>query len=408
MANVLVNEQALSSIADAIREKNGSEDTYKPGQMAEAISAIESGGGITEKIHITGNFDYGLRPTIIQQLFKENKIASDGNIVTSIDHLGHQKTSPTEVDDTDYSKLTLTLQLPSGVSWQSATSLFQNWAGTTLPNIIIIPHTTNTSSASYTMDNMFYGAQFLKTIPDNWFNLIDDATLSPLNLGNSVSMFQNCHSLLEVPMEGIKHLLSHIKNLHTTSIAYYSSIYNSFCYKCYSLNKIEGLPVINRNSATTSSMFSMIVSQCVRLRKFTFETQEDGTPYTVKWRSQLLDLTAPGSYLTSIIPYIPDPDKTSQATNGMTAQQKFELYGDDPDFTPMTVYASWFNHDAAVETINSLPDASDYLASLSTAYTNTIKFTASCGRWTPAGSISNLTDEEIAVATDKGWTVTIT
>lgn len=45
MAKVLVNETSLSAIADAIREKNGSNETYKPSEMAAAIGAIETGGG---------------------------------------------------------------------------------------------------------------------------------------------------------------------------------------------------------------------------------------------------------------------------------------------------------------------------------------------------------------------------
>jgi hypothetical protein len=42
MAQVLVTESYLDDIADAIREKNGSEDTYTPAQMAEAIEDIHT------------------------------------------------------------------------------------------------------------------------------------------------------------------------------------------------------------------------------------------------------------------------------------------------------------------------------------------------------------------------------
>lgn len=45
MANVILNDTHLVNIANAIREKNGSEDTYTPGAMADAIAAIEVGGG---------------------------------------------------------------------------------------------------------------------------------------------------------------------------------------------------------------------------------------------------------------------------------------------------------------------------------------------------------------------------
>lgn len=56
MANVLVQESSLQDIADAIRSKNGTQNTYKPAQMADAIEAI-SGGGITPTgtINITAN-----------------------------------------------------------------------------------------------------------------------------------------------------------------------------------------------------------------------------------------------------------------------------------------------------------------------------------------------------------------
>lgn len=45
MAKVLVSESNLTNIANAIRSKNGSNNTYTPAQMAPAILAIPTGGG---------------------------------------------------------------------------------------------------------------------------------------------------------------------------------------------------------------------------------------------------------------------------------------------------------------------------------------------------------------------------
>ena len=42
---VVIDEQVFTNIADAIRDKNGTEETYKPREMAAAISDIETGGG---------------------------------------------------------------------------------------------------------------------------------------------------------------------------------------------------------------------------------------------------------------------------------------------------------------------------------------------------------------------------
>lgn len=48
MANVLINEQYLTDIANAIREKSKSTDTYKPKEMAAAISELSSSGSETD------------------------------------------------------------------------------------------------------------------------------------------------------------------------------------------------------------------------------------------------------------------------------------------------------------------------------------------------------------------------
>ena len=53
MANVLVNEQSLTDIATAIRAKNGEETTYKPGEMAAAISNLPIGGGALKYVQLT-------------------------------------------------------------------------------------------------------------------------------------------------------------------------------------------------------------------------------------------------------------------------------------------------------------------------------------------------------------------
>ena len=45
MAKVLTDSQHYTNIANAIRGKNGSSDTYTPAEMADAILAIETGGG---------------------------------------------------------------------------------------------------------------------------------------------------------------------------------------------------------------------------------------------------------------------------------------------------------------------------------------------------------------------------
>lgn len=58
MAKVLVSESNLTNIANAIRTKNGSSDTYTPAQMATAIGNISTGITPTGSISITENDTY--------------------------------------------------------------------------------------------------------------------------------------------------------------------------------------------------------------------------------------------------------------------------------------------------------------------------------------------------------------
>lgn len=56
MSKALITEDYLTDIADAIRAKNGSSDTYTPPQMAAAIAAIPTGGGAPLLYRLGGFF----------------------------------------------------------------------------------------------------------------------------------------------------------------------------------------------------------------------------------------------------------------------------------------------------------------------------------------------------------------
>lgn len=58
MANKLYNETSVENIADAIRAKNGSSDTYTIGEMAQAILDIPSGGSTLGTKNISANGTY--------------------------------------------------------------------------------------------------------------------------------------------------------------------------------------------------------------------------------------------------------------------------------------------------------------------------------------------------------------
>lgn len=76
MANVLVEETSLSNIASAIREKSGGSATYKPGEMAAAISNLPTGGSSSDNENLIVT-----RPTNTNVTYVNHEIESIGNHV---------------------------------------------------------------------------------------------------------------------------------------------------------------------------------------------------------------------------------------------------------------------------------------------------------------------------------------
>ena len=137
----------------------------------------------------------------------------------------------------------------------------------------------------------------------------------------------------------------------------------------------------------------------------TFETQEDGSSYVINWSNQTIDLSKVGYPSTSML----DLHRCTEYNSGITSNKHvynattYEALKNDPDWYSTSTKFSRYNKISALRTINSLPDTSAFLAS--NGGTNTIKFKGEAGSATDGGAINTLTEEEIAVATAKGWTV---
>ena len=207
-------------------------------------------------------------------------------------------------------------------------------------------------------------------------------------------MFNNCYSLRSVPINLIKSG-NHYINYKS------SYFYNGFS-SCYALDELINLPIPYTKATWTSNAFSNTFNNCHRLKNMTFALN-NGQPYVMKCKSQAINLVNYTGYAKS--------NECTQYNSGITADKEvtddtsYQLLKNDPDWWTMDVNYSRYNHDSAVTTINSLPDTSAYLATA--GGTNTIKFKGQAGASTDGGAINTLTEEEIAVAAAKGWTVTL-
>jgi hypothetical protein len=123
----------------------------------------------------------------------------------------------------------------------------------------------------------------------------------------------------------------------------------------------------------------------------------------MNWTKQTIDLSYRVGYIEKNSYYL---SYLLNYNSGITADKEvkddatYQALKNDPDWFTKDLAYSRYNHDSAVNTINSLPDCSAKGG-------NTIKFKGAAGSKTDGGAINTLTAEEIAVATAKGWTVSL-
>ena len=364
-------------------DENGNEFKYTPLEMAEQVSnmdafpasALRVSGDCTYRFSYNNwNWlieDYGDKITALEVTVLTNMFASSSQL-TKI---------PFEISSKDSST-------NSAINCSRAFIYCNN-----LTEAPVIKHIRISNMAE--MYSQCYRMRYIPD-PDDLDDTFEFSTSMNGTSDYCAQTFYGCYSLRKIP----NRYLANIRNKGTSS---YSCAYRNTFYNCVSLDELEGLGVCEP-SAWTSNLLNNLNSQSFsRLKAFTFAVQEDGTPYVVNWKNQTLDLTYIGYYpSTSQRSYILNYNSGITADKEVTDDATYAALKDDPDwFTGLQEYCR-YNHDSAVETINSLPDTSAYGAG-----TNVIKFTDISGQNTDGGAIQNLTAEEIAVATAKGWTVTL-
>ena len=196
------------------------------------------------------------------------------------------------------------------------------------------------------------------------------------------------------------------------------------------IKELKNIPVPYRNTKAITSGISFFgySTYFPNTNSIIFATN-NGEPYKVNWKNQTVNLVEEIGYNNSswdsrnekyaqgywkeknnIVYNTTDIEQAKLNYNKLKSQDNwFSWSSNSGTYEGKNVYYSLlfsrYNHDSAVETINSLPDTSEYLTSA--GGTNTIKFKGIQGALTDGGAINTLTEAEIAVATEKGWTVSM-
>ena len=382
MSKVAINEITLTNIGDAIREKTGKTDLIAPGDMPAEIASISTGGGggiEIEPIVLSGRCDYACSGVMSGNYIKLFGNTVSTNNITTASYMFYEN----QLEEIPF-------DLNFGVNSIDISYMFH-----TAKNLKSLPKMSKTMRIS-NIDSMFRDCYRLRNIPED---IADDWNLLDINSNSWKSLsyiFQNCYSLRNIP-ENL------VKKIYTSSTSGGSQIFNNCFEGCRVLDELKGLPV--HTTAMKNNMFNYFIDDnFYRIKDITFSLNDDGSVKTANWKNQTILLNSYVGYSDSM-PHMLGYNTGITAEKEVSDDASYQALKNDPDWFTLDVAYSRYNHDSAVRTINSLPDTSAYLTA--NGGTNTIKFNGAAGSKTDGGAINTLTEEEIAVATAKGWTVTL-
>lgn len=374
------NGNPISGEVEVTREREVP-NTYSSSDMAEAIDNIEVGLP-EEAFVITGNLQYRFANNGWNWFIEQFGDKVETKDVTDISYLAYYASELKNI--------------PFAINMANAKAKATLAFGT-CKELSEAPRIYNL--APETLGDMFTTCYMLREIPEDYCDTWDWSYMEAMTSGyggEADNVFKDCYSLRSFPMKFFQRLNPNAVNSY--------SMYYGFLSGCYSIDEIVDVPFPHYNATWTSNAFNNAFQYCGRAKRITFALQEDGTPHVVNWKTQTIDLSKSIGVVYNR-KYVTDYNSGITADKEVTNDDNYAALKNDPDWWTYTYDYSRYNHDSAVETINSLPDASAYLATA--GGTNTIKFKGTSGSKTDGGAINTLTEEEIAVATARGWTVTL-
>ncbi len=388
MSKYVINKSTLTDIGDAIREKTGKTELIPVPELADEIKSIET-SWLPEVITLNG----GHYP----ELFSDSKFSM------FLENCPERLNFEAAIDATNMFRFSWELEDLSGLSFYcigaSVIGMFRDCYRLTK-----LPHITGKLNG---IEYLFYGCSHLPSEEINKFfeNLTPYTNLVTYDRLNYLFYRVNRARDLTPAFDWLQ---NYIENSKSKTHFVESPYYNMLGYN-YILDKVVNMPVYYANSTANFDPFSLggggLSSGSYRASDFMFRTKEDGTPYNANWKNFIVDCAEHGyaPKASNIVDYGIGEDK--RVTDATT----YEALKNDPDWWTTLPAYSRYNHDSAVRTINSLPDTSAYLANYSNYDNppiNTVEFKGAEGELTDGGAVNTLTEEEIAVAANKGWTVT--
>lgn len=414
MAKLFIQDTTLKNLGDAIRSKTGKTDSLTTAEMIAEINTLSPGA---INIELTGKNDYRFCGTAWNEFLRVYGDGITTRDMTSGNCMFHNNNEITEIP------FDLNFTTSKNLNLQH---LFCNCQQLEqLPDVNI--DTQGSSEVVLSLYCTFANLRRMRHVPDSIVNILSNGNIYKQDVS---PLFSECYSLRTVPAGATSRVKAPTHDLYNVLFGIFD--------RCYALDEATNIFIgslidrefpkcevesLDNGSITNTSQRGVFnggtslkaFDSCMRLKELTFAYLIPGTPYPMKWAGQTLDLTANVGWARTLTLSIDGKyvsyDPITHYNSGITEDKKvtdsasYQALKDDPDWYTMSMYYSRYNKTSAVNTINSLPNCSEYLNSDSTLKANTIKFKGNAGRDTDGGAINTMTEEQIAVATAKGWTV---
>lgn len=390
MSKFVINKSTLTDIGNAIREKNSTSEPIPVTALATEIRALDT-SGLSEEIVFTGN----LSNIFSQQGFNTSMEGMFVPLLTS-PYLQFIKFRDVTSAHSAFREQD-TLEDLSALVINMDEADERNVLAYMFYNCMKLKKLPQISGPVGSLSKAFFNCQYLTTEEyEKFFKNIYPRINENLNTGLEDYFWQNNRVRnLEAPLNFLDSLV------HKTEVDYTVFGYDDCFFNCRLLDSIDNLPVVQaRINANTA--FYQAFQDCCRLKDMKFNLN-NGVPYTAPWAGVSIRLDRWTGWAPSSFQEVMEASGLPQVTDDVT----YQALKNSPDWWTTNSNYSRYNYDSAVNTINTLPDTSAYVAANPGTGANTISFLGTAGALTDGGAINTLTEEEIAVAAAKGWTVSL-
>lgn len=462
MGNVYLDDSILTGIANSIRAKTGESGTITPANMASEINDITTGGTI-ESLNILANGTYtapsgvdGYSPIVVNVaggidftnvyrdfLYYKGRfldLLSPSDLeIPSNRSLGTGDGVFADINNPgkNIPDISITGSSNFGQWYNNGTYFFKGSGWQNIPKFKLGENVQSTGTSSGVIPKIWsFTDKYLDTLPTivtdvavYYYKRIQGQSCSWNSYTGPDRILFNCYVKDATDFYQRYRWIDNQTFNRSNALGYYSTLFfknanangiNDYAYNGFFPNKyLDGvyeLYVIGKDNPATTNMFQPdnngVSYLCLAgtngntWKDFMFEMRNENTPFEAMWQKQYIVIgsSQPSNYAVGSTYF-----NTSLGIPAVQSDAEYELYknqvyGCGGNQSSALKY-SRYNHDSAVRTLKSLPDCSAYLES-SGGTTNTIRFyQPTQGYGTDAGAVNTMTAEEIAVATNKGWTV---